>query len=140
HGTLAPTRRIAGSITAQRFSTITAPILQAPDTGRAMTLTFLADSGSHVKEGDLLAEIDAQDMKDHLDDVDAMVVQAQLEIDGRKALQVARMESLRQRLRVTKAEWEKAKQDLRAVEIRNTLTQESLKLSLEEAQATFEQI
>src|SRR5437016_8132645 len=53
-GTLTPARRIAGSITAERFSTITAPILQAPDTGRALTLTYLADSGSHVKEGDLL--------------------------------------------------------------------------------------
>jgi multidrug efflux pump subunit AcrA (membrane-fusion protein) len=139
-GALTPTRRIAGSINAERFSTITAPILQAPDTGRSMTLTFIAESGSHVNEGDLLAEIDSQDMKDHLDDVEAMLVQAQLEIDKRKSIHLAQTEYLRQRLRVTKAEWEKTKQDMRALEVKNALTQESIKLSVEEAQAAFEQI
>jgi HlyD family secretion protein len=139
-GALAPTRRIAGSITAERFSTIVAPILQAPDTGRSLTLTYLAESGSHVKEGDLLAEVDAQDMKDHLDDVEAQLQQAQLEINKQKSIQLAQTENLRQRLRKAKADWDKAKQEMRAVEVRNTLTQETVRLSLEEAQAAYEQI
>src|SRR5947207_847139 len=80
-GTVASTHRVSGSITASRFSNIVVPLLQAPDTGRGLTLTYLADSGSYVKEGDLLAEIDGQDMKDHLDDVEAMVAQFDLEIN-----------------------------------------------------------
>src|SRR5215475_287412 len=66
-GAIESTRRIAGSITASRFANIVVPILQAPDTGRGLTLMRLAPSGKLVKEGDLLAEIDAQDMRDHLD-------------------------------------------------------------------------
>src|SRR5437899_5755924 len=57
-GTVASTHRVSGSITASRFANIVVPLLQAPDTGRGLTLTYLADSGSLIKEGDLLAEID----------------------------------------------------------------------------------
>jgi len=60
-GTVASTRRVAGSITASRFANIVVPVLQAPDTGRGLTLTYLADSGHVVNEGDLIAEIDGQD-------------------------------------------------------------------------------
>src|SRR5690349_12634658 len=51
-GAIESTRRVAGSITASRFANITIPVLQAPDTGRGMTLTELASSGSMVKKGD----------------------------------------------------------------------------------------
>src|SRR5712664_1786627 len=48
-GMIASTSRIAGSITASRFANITVPILQAPDSGRGLTLTYVAGSGSFVK-------------------------------------------------------------------------------------------
>src|SRR5438067_11644578 len=41
-GTVASTRRVSGSITASRFANIVVPVLQAPDTGRGLTLTYLA--------------------------------------------------------------------------------------------------
>src|SRR5262249_608011 len=44
-GAIEAVRRIGGSITAGRFANITVPILQAPDTGRGLTLTYLASSG-----------------------------------------------------------------------------------------------
>src|SRR3954451_10913954 len=77
-GAIEKTRRVAGSISASRYATVVVPVLQAPETGRGLTLTFIAPSGSVVKEGDLVAEIDGQDMKDHLSDVEAMVSQAEL--------------------------------------------------------------
>src|SRR3954447_22246388 len=43
-GNIESTRRIAGSITAARFANITVPILQAPESGRGLTLMRLADS------------------------------------------------------------------------------------------------
>jgi multidrug efflux pump subunit AcrA (membrane-fusion protein) len=140
HGTLSTTRRVAGSISASRFANVTVPILQAPETGRGMTLTFLASSGSMVKEGELLAEIDSQDMRDHLDDVEAMVTQADLEIRKKKTVQIAQMEALRQRVRVARADMLKAREDLKALEVKSAISQELLKLAVEENQAAFTEL
>ena len=69
----------------RRFMNIGAPVLQGPDTGRGLTLIFLAASGTHVKEGQIVAEIDSQDIQDHLVDVEANLSQAKLDIARRKA-------------------------------------------------------
>lgn len=140
HGTLSTTRRVAGSIGASRFANVTVPILQAPESGRGMTLMFLASSGSMVRKGDLLAEIDSQDARDHLDDVEAMVSQADLEIRKKKTVQIAQMESLRQRVRVARAEMLKAREDMKALEVRSTISQELLKLAVEENQAAYAEL
>jgi multidrug efflux pump subunit AcrA (membrane-fusion protein) len=138
-GVIQNTRRLAGSISAGRFMNIGAPVLQAPDTGRGLTLTFLASSGSHVKEGDLIAEIDAQDIKEHLIDVESTISQAKLDIARRKAQLVAQMEGLSQRLRVAKATMERAKQDARAIPVSNAISQETLRLAVEEYQEAYEE-
>src|SRR5215471_8034308 len=124
HGSIESTSRISGSITASRFANITVPILQAPDTGRGMTLMHLAASGSLVKEGELLAEIDAQDMKDHLDDVEATLVQAELDIKKLKSVQAAQMEALQQKLRSTRGDLLKAREDLKSSEVRSAIVAE----------------
>src|SRR5450755_1336485 len=130
-GVIQNLRRVAGSISAGRFINIGAPVLQAPDTGRGLTLIFLAESGTRVKEGQLIAQIDAQDIEDHLIDVNASLTQAELDIARRKAQLVAQMEGLNQRLRVAKATWERAKQDARAAPVANPITQEMLRLAVE---------
>jgi HlyD family secretion protein len=139
-GSIESTRRLAGSITAARFANITVPILQAPDSGRGLTLTYLATNGSLVNEGELLAEIDAADMRDHLSDVEAQVSQFELDIRKRKTVQVAEMEALRQRIRVAKADLLKSKEDLKALDVRSAITQEVLKLAAEQAQAMYDQV
>src|SRR4029077_10509924 len=108
-GVISPNPRVAGSISAERFANIAAPMLQAPDQGRGLTLTFLAASGTRVRKGQKIAQIDAQDILDHLDDVEASIAQAQLDIKRRKAQLVAQMQSLKQRLRVARATLEKAR-------------------------------
>ena len=138
-GVIQATRRLAGSITARRFMNIGAPVLQAPDTGRGLTLIFLAASGTRVKEGELIAQIDAQDIQDHLVDVEASVSQGKLDIARRKAQLVAQMEGLNQRLRVAKATWERAKQDARATPVTNVINQEKLRLAVEEYQEAYEE-
>jgi multidrug efflux pump subunit AcrA (membrane-fusion protein) len=138
-GVIQATRRLAGSITARRFMNIGAPVLQAPDTGRGLTLIFLAASGARVKEGELIAQIDAQDIQDHLVDVEASVSQGKLDIARRKAQLVAQMEGLNQRLRVARATWEKAKQDARATPVTNVINQEKLRLAVEEYQEAYEE-
>jgi multidrug efflux pump subunit AcrA (membrane-fusion protein) len=139
-GSIEDTRRVAGSIVAGRFSNISAPLLKAPDQGRGLTLTFLAISGTKVKEGDVIAEFDTADVTDHIDDVQADVTQSALDIRRRKAVYIAQLESLRQRLRVCKATLEKAKQDARATEVKPATTQEYLRLAVNEAQLEFDEV
>src|SRR5664279_4000857 len=136
-GVIQNTRRLAGSISARRFMNIGAPVLQSPDQGRGLTLTFLAASGTRVKQGQIIAQIDTQDIQDHLVDVEASVSQGQLDIARRKAQLVAQMEGLHQRLRVAKATWERAKQDARAAPAANPITQEILRLAVEEYQLSL---
>ena len=138
-GVIHTTRRITGSITAGRFVNVGAPVLQAPDTGRGLTLTFLAESGTRVKKGDMVAQLDAQAIKDHLTDVESTIVQAKLDLDRRKAQLVAQMEGLNQRLREAKATWEQAILDARSIPIRTTITQEMLRLSVAEYKEAYEE-
>jgi multidrug efflux pump subunit AcrA (membrane-fusion protein) len=138
-GVIQATRRLAGSISACRFMNIGAPVLQAPDQGRGLTLIFLAASGTRVKQGQLIAEIDAQDIQEHLVDVEASLSQAELDIARRKAQLVAQMEGLNQRLRVAKATWERAKQDARAIPASSTITQEILRLAVAEYQEAYQE-
>ena len=139
-GAISPTRRVAGSIIAGRFANIAAPMLKAPDQGRGLTLTFLATSGTHVKEGDVIAEIDTADVVDHIDDVQADVAQSALDIKRRRAVYIAQLEYLRQRLRVCKATLEKAKQDARAIDVKPVALQETLRLAVKEAQLEFDEV
>jgi multidrug resistance efflux pump len=138
-GTIEPTRRVAGSISAGRFANVAAPVLQAPDQGRGLTLTYLAESGMRVRKGQMVAQIDAQDIRDHLDDVDANIVQAQLDIKRRKAQLLAQMENLKQNLRVTKATLDKAKQNARAIPVTNPVNQEILRLAVDEFQEAYDE-
>jgi len=138
-GVIQATRRLSGSISAGRFMNVGAPVLQAPDRGRGLTLTFLAASGTHVKQGEIIARIDTQDIQDHLSDVEATVSQGKLDIARRKAQLVAQMEGLAQRLRAAKATWERARQDARATPVKNTITQENLRLAVEEYQEAYEE-
>ncbi len=138
-GVIEPTRRVAGSISAGRFANVAAPVLQAPDQGRGLTLTFLAESGTRVKKGQTIAQIDAQDIKDHLDDVNANLAQAQLDIKRRKAQLLAQMENLKQGLRVAKATVDRARQNARAIPTSNPITQENLRLAVEEYQGAYDE-
>ncbi|MGD0776591.1 MAG: HlyD family efflux transporter periplasmic adaptor subunit [Candidatus Solibacter sp.] len=138
-GVIRNTLRLAGSISARRFMNVGAPVLQSPDQGRGLTLTFLAPSGTHVKQGQIIAQIDTQDIQDHLVDVEAAVSQGQLDIARRKAQLVAQMEGLNQGLRVAKATWERAQQDARATPVANPINQEILRLAVEEYQEAYDE-
>ena len=87
----------------------------------------------------MIAQIDSQDIQDHLVDVEATLSQAKLDIARRKAQLVAQMEGLNQRLRVARATMERARLDARAIPIRNTITQEILRLAAEEYQEAYEE-
>ena len=74
----------------------------------------MAKSGSLVKKGELLAEIDYTNTRDHIDDVEDLVTAAAKDIVKRKAEQAVEWENLNQTLRVAKAELDKARIEARA--------------------------
>lgn len=138
-GPLVYSIRIAGQTSPRDFANITAPLLRGPDAGRAMVLMKLVPSGTMVKKGDFLAEIDSQSLRDHIDDVVDMVKQAGNDIEKRKAQQAVERENMSQTMRVAKADWEKWLLESRAAETRTALDQELIKLQVEESEARYKQ-
>jgi HlyD family secretion protein len=132
--------RLAGTTTARNFANITAPMMRGPDSGRNLVLVKLAPAGSIVKKGDLIADIDAQSIKDHVDDLDALITQADADVRKRKAEQAIEMETLRQTARAAKAAVDKAKLDNGAAEIRMPIDKEILQLAIEEAEAQYKEL
>jgi len=120
-GPLETVLRVSGTTAARDFASITAPMMRGPDAGRNLILIKLAAAGTFVKKGELVAQIDAQPIKDHIDDLDTLVSQAEADIKKRKAEQAIEMETLRQTLRAAQAAWDKAKLDAKASEIRTSI-------------------
>jgi HlyD family secretion protein len=140
-GVLQRTLRVSGNIAATRFSSVFAPIVQAPDSAsHGLVLIKLATNGGFVKEGDVLAEIDGQSVKDHIDDVQAMVNQSALDLRRVRAQQQSRHEAMEQQVRAAKADWEKAQQDMRSLDVRSAIDKEKLRLALEESELKYRQL
>ena len=131
--------RLTGSTSAKTFASVAAPMMRGPDSGRALILIQVANSGAMVKKGDVVAQIDAQSMIDHVDDLSATIDQADADIRRRKAEQAMTWENLQQDIRVAKANLEKAKLDASASEVRTPVDVEILKLATEEAEATYKE-
>src|SRR5438309_9754878 len=129
--------RVTGTTAARNFASITAPMMRGPDSGRNLVLIKLATPGTVIQKGALLAEIDAQPIKDHVDDLDALVTQANADIKKRQAEQAIEMETLRQTVREAKAAVDKAKLDNGAAEIRMPIDKELLQLGIQEADAQY---
>jgi multidrug efflux pump subunit AcrA (membrane-fusion protein) len=138
-GPLTKTVRLAGQTSSREFVNITAPIARGVEAGREMILLFLIPSGSRVKKGDMLAQIDMKSIEDHIDDVKDDVEKSEGDIRKRKAEQSIDTENMMQTIRVSKAQLEKAKLDQKGGETRTTIDQELLKLSVEEADAAYKQ-
>ncbi len=79
--------RLTGQTSARNFTTMNAPMLRGPESGKALVLMKLVKPGAFVKKGELIAQIDAQSTQDHLDDVADTVKQAESDIRKRKAEQ-----------------------------------------------------
>jgi multidrug efflux pump subunit AcrA (membrane-fusion protein) len=138
-GALERTTRLAGQTSARNYATIVAPILRGPEMRGNLIILKMVPSGSMVKKGDVLVEIDGQAMKDHLDDINDTVEAAEADVRKRRAEQQIEWDNLQQNLRVAKAEWEKAKLDYQPAEIRTDIERQLLKLSLDEAEAKYRQ-
>ena len=136
-GVLEQSVRLTGSTSAKSFATIVSPRVQAPDSGTAMDLQYLADSGAKVKKGDVIARIDGRAVQDHLDDVEAQVNQSAMDLVKLQSQHAASMEAAQQAVRTAKAAVDSAEQDMLALDVKSRIDQEELKLNLEETKATY---
>jgi len=132
--------RVAGQTSARNFASIMVPVFRGPDSGRDLTLMKVVKAGSFVKKGDAVAELDAQALKDHIDDVNDQVAQAENDVLKKKAEQDVEWESLQQNLRVAKSERDKAKLDLSGGEVKTEVERELLKLTADEAEAAYQEL
>lgn len=138
-GDLESTLRLTGQTASQTAINVVAPKLIGPESGRELILLYMIPSGTRVKKGQVIAQIDGQSLKDHVDDVNDSVQGAEADIRKRKAEQAVDMENLLQTVRVAKATLDKAQLERKGGETRTVIDQELLKLAEEEAAAQYQQ-
>lgn len=131
--------RAAGQTSARDFANVTAPLIRGPEGNRDMILTKLVKSGAYVHKGELLAQIDAQGVQDHVDDLRDTIQAAEADVHKTEAEQAIAWENLQQTLRIAKSEYDKAKLDASAAEVRTDIERQLLQLSLDEAHARYKQ-
>jgi multidrug efflux pump subunit AcrA (membrane-fusion protein) len=132
--------RVAGQTTAINFANITAPRMTGPEANRELILLRIATPGSWVKKGTLIAQIDAQALADHVDDINDTVQGAEADIRKREAEHGIEWENLQQTVRIAKSEMDKARLDYSVAEVKTDVERQLLKLALDEAEARYKQV
>lgn len=139
-GTIQRTVRVGGITSAIDFVNVTAPIMRGREANSEMVLIQLAAGGSWVKKGTLVAQIDAQAMQDHIDDLGDTIAAAEADIRKRRAEHAIEWENLQQSLRIAKSNMDKMDLDLKASETQTEIQQQLAKLSADEARAAYKQL
>lgn len=161
-GDLEHTIRLSGTIAAQSFAAIRAPQIRRgrrsqgggggagiAGGGRGgggggaaggLTIIEMAEPGVKVAKGQTVAEFDRQSQQQAIDDQEASVVQAGAIIDSTRARLMIEMETKRQEMVTAKAEYEKARMDVRTAEVRSEIEAEVLKNLMQQGEASYKQL
>lgn len=131
--------RVGGITSSIHYVNIRAPRQQGPER-RALILLELLPSGARVKKGDVLARIDGQGLKDHIDDVNATVLASVADTKKRRAEQQVDWSNLEQSLTIAASERDKWELEAAAGEIRTVIDREILKLGVEESEARYNEL
>jgi multidrug resistance efflux pump len=105
-----------------------------------LTIIEMVAPGATVSKGQVVAQFDRQSQQQQIDDQQANVVQAQAIIDRTKATLMIELETKRQEMVTAKAEYEKAKMDMRTAEVRSEIEAEILKNLTQQAEAAYKQL
>ena len=134
--------RVGGTIETLHYAAIRAPKLRGPrDSGRAdLTLVKLADAGSLVEAGSVVAEFELKWLEDHIEDRLSQVTLSKSNLQKRLAEVLILKETERQGRLNAQAELDKALLDLRTAEVRSAIEAEILKNVSDEAQVTWKQL
>ena len=135
--------RIGGTLGATGFAMIRTPRMRGGRDrggGSSLTIQSLAEGGSIVQAGDVVAEFEARQTQDTLETYESMLAQTKATASTRKAEILIATETLRQDYRTTKAEAEKAAFDLQTAEVRSKIQAEIFDLLAEEGRASTKQL
>lgn len=138
-GPIRRTIRLGGSIVSRNAAAIIAPRLRGRG-ARRLTLIRMAAAGSMVKKGDVVAEFDSEAQDRALENETSALLQAEMALAKRKAQHTVTAESDRQRLRKAVGDWDKAKLEARTAEVRSQIQAERLRMNVDEAAASVEQL
>jgi HlyD family secretion protein len=105
-----------------------------------LVLTQVANPGSHVKKGDIVAEFDRQYQINRIDDFKATVVQLDANIKKMQADMAVLKHAHTQLVESAKADLDKAQLDMKTAEVRSAIEAEVLKLAVEESEAHYQQL
>lgn len=141
-GQLSKTLRVGGTVETLDYAAIRVPQLRGPrDSGRAdLTIMTLAEAGSLVKAGDVVAEFELRWLEDHIEDRLSVVSTAKANYRKLEADTLILKETERQGRLTAKAEFDKAALDVRTAEVRSEIEAEVLRNMAAEAKATWEQL
>lgn len=141
-GQLEKKLRVGGTLAATKFAAITSPRMRGPrDAGKqSLTLMTLAEPGTIVEAGSVVASFELKWLEDHIDDVESRVVQDKATVAKREADILLEKETSRQAAITAKAEYEKAKLDLRTAPVRSEIEAEVLKNLAQESEAAWKQL
>ncbi len=136
--------RIGGTVGATNFAMIRAPRMEGSrdrgGIGGGLTIQFLAEGGSTVQAGDVVAEFESKRTQDMLDTYESMLAQTKSTVGTRKAEILIATETLRQNYRTTKSEADKAALDYQTAEVRSEIQAEIFRLLAEEGGASSVQL
>lgn len=135
--------RISGTVGATNFAMIRAPRMEGGRDrggGSGLTIQTLAEPGTIVAAGDVVAEFESKRTVDMLDTYESMLAQTKALTGTRKAEILIATETLRQDYRTTKSEAEKSELDLQTAEVRSEIQAEIFDLLAQEGRASSEQL
>ena len=141
-GELVKALRLGGTVETLHFAAIRTPKMRGPrDSGRAdLTLAKLAEPGTIVPAGTVIAEFELRWLEDHIEDRESVRVQVHSNMVKRKSEILILKETERQARLNAKAEYDKAVLDLRTAEVRSEIEAEVLRNLANEMQATWKQL
>ena len=135
--------RIGGTIGATNFAMIRAPRMEGGRDrggGGSLVIQTLAEPGSVVAKGDIVAEFESKRTQDMLDTYESTLAQTRAEAGTRKAEILIATETLRQDYRTTRSEAEKSELDLQTAEVRSAIQAEIFDLLAQEGRASSAQL
>ena len=142
------TVRIGGTIGAKNFAMIKAPRMRGGrdrgqgggSPGGGLTIATLAEAGSMIEKGDVVAQFESKRTADILDDYESNLAQTRSLVGTRQGNMMIATETLRQEFRTARAEAGKAALDLQTAEVKSDIEAEILRLLAEEGEVTTEQL
>ncbi len=141
-GAFESTLRVGGTIETRDYAAIRAPRMRGPrDSGQQqLTLAKLAEPGSIVAPGAVVAEFELKWLEDHIDDRLSVQTESEANVEKRRAEIMILRETDRQARVTAKSEYDKAVLDVRTAEVKSEIEAEILKNMAEEAKVTWKQL